>query len=217
MTTISRSRLVCASVRFSVNMLATFGEMTARIANVMAARGVAKGDRVGLYLPSTPLMAAGFWACQRLGAIPAPISAMFRHAELRRVVHQTELKALIANAYAAQGVAAEDGKDPYSAVAAYRKAIEWEPANSKARFNLGAIFIEDKHYQQAEAEYRALVEADASDLEAHYWLAASILAQHPPPERVAAACGLLQKALSINDPEKKAQFAKAVSAANCPK
>jgi hypothetical protein len=128
-----------------------------------------------------------------------------------------ELKARISTIYADQGIAFEDRKDPYSAVAAYRKAVEWNPGNTKARFNLGAIYIEDKRYELAEAEYRALVEADGSDLEAHYWLAASILAQHPAPERVAAACGLLQKALSIEDPEKKAQFAKAVSAANCPK
>jgi tetratricopeptide (TPR) repeat protein len=128
-----------------------------------------------------------------------------------------ELKALIANAYAAQGVAAEDSKDPYSAVAAYRKAIEWDPGNSKARFNLGAIYIEDKHYEQAETEYRALVKADASDYEAHYWLALSILAQHPEPWRVTEACGLLQKAIAINDPGKKAQFLKAMGSAGCPK
>ena len=129
-----------------------------------------------------------------------------------------ELKALIANAYAAQGVAAEDGKDPYSAVAAYRKAIEWDPGNSKARFNLGAIYIEDKHYEQAEAEYRALVEAAPADYEAHYWLAQSILAQqHPAPWRVTEACRLLLKALAIKDPAKKAQFVKAMAAANCPK
>jgi tetratricopeptide (TPR) repeat protein len=128
-----------------------------------------------------------------------------------------ELKTLIANGYAAQGVAAEDGKDPYSAVAAYRKAIEWDPGNSKARFNLGAIYIEDKHFEQAEAEYRALVEADGNDYEAHYWLAQSILAQRPGPERVTEACGLLQKALAINDPAKKARFVKAMAGANCPK
>jgi tetratricopeptide (TPR) repeat protein len=129
---------------------------------------------------------------------------------------QHELRSLIANAYAAQGVAAEDSKDPYSAVTAYRKAIEWDPANPKARFNLGAIYIEDKHYDQAEAEYRALVEADAADYEAHYWLALSILAQHPEPWRVTEACGLLQKSLAINDPGKKAQFLKAMGA-SCPK
>lgn len=74
-----------------------FSARTARLANVLAARGVAKGDRVGLYLPSTPLMAVGFWACQRLGAIPAPISAMFRHAELRKVVERTGMSALVAD------------------------------------------------------------------------------------------------------------------------
>jgi tetratricopeptide (TPR) repeat protein len=51
-----------------------------------------------------------------------------------------DLKAIIANVYADQGVAAEDGKDPYAAVNAYRKAIEWNPGTSKARFNLGAIY-----------------------------------------------------------------------------
>ncbi|MBO6902102.1 MAG: AMP-binding protein [Rhizobiaceae bacterium] len=74
-----------------------FGERTARLANVLAARGIGKGDRVGLYLPSTPLMAVGFWACQRLGAIPAPVSAMLRHAELRKIVERTGMKAVIAD------------------------------------------------------------------------------------------------------------------------
>ncbi|MFN3547011.1 MAG: class I adenylate-forming enzyme family protein [Mesorhizobium sp.] len=75
-----------------------FAARTARLANALAARGVAKGDRVGLYLPSTPLMAIAFWACQRLGAIPAPLSAMFRHAELRKIAERTQLKAMIADA-----------------------------------------------------------------------------------------------------------------------
>ncbi len=114
-------------------------------------------------------------------------------------------------------MAAEDRKDPYSAVISYRKAIEWNPNNAKARFNLGAIYIEDKRFDLAEAEYRALVEADASDYEAHYWLAQSILAQRPPPERLTEACGLLQRSLAIDDPERKAQFLKAVAAAKCEK
>ena len=74
-----------------------FADETARLANVLAERGVGKGDRVGLYLPSTPLMAVAFWACQRLGAVPAPLSAMFRHAELRKIVARTGMKALIAD------------------------------------------------------------------------------------------------------------------------
>lgn len=74
-----------------------FDEETARIANVLTARGVQKGDRVGLYLPSTAVMATSFWACQRIGAIPAPISAMFRHDELRKVIARTGMAALISD------------------------------------------------------------------------------------------------------------------------
>ena len=129
---------------------------------------------------------------------------------------QRALRDKIASEYANQGVAAEDRKDPYSAVIAYRKAIEWNPNSAKARFNLGAIYIDDKRYELAEKEYRALVQADAGDYEAHYWLGQSILAQRPPPERVAEACGLLQRSLAVNDPEKKAAFAKAIAAAKCP-
>ena len=126
-----------------------------------------------------------------------------------------QLHLLIANMYADQGVAAEDRKDPYTAVIAYRHATEWNPANSKAHFNLGAIYIEDKRYNLAEAEFRALVDADPNDYEAHYWLAESILAQHPAPARVTSACALLQRSLSIQDPARKADFAKAMAAAKC--
>jgi acyl-CoA synthetase (AMP-forming)/AMP-acid ligase II len=75
-----------------------FFEHTGQLANILTARGVRKGDVVGLYLPSTPMMAIGFWACQRLGAVPAPISAMFRHAELRKVIERAGMKVLISDA-----------------------------------------------------------------------------------------------------------------------
>ena len=74
-----------------------FGARTAKLANVLSARGIGKGDRVALYLPSNPLMTVGFWACQRIGAIPSPVSAMFRHAELRKVIDKAGMKALIAD------------------------------------------------------------------------------------------------------------------------
>lgn len=75
-----------------------FAARTAQLARVLKRHGVGQGDRVGLYLPSTPLMALSFWACQRLGAIPAPVSAMFRHAELRSIVSHTGMKAIVADA-----------------------------------------------------------------------------------------------------------------------
>lgn len=77
---------------------ADFDARTAELANVLTARGIRSGDRVALYLPSTPLMAIGFWACQRIGAIAAPVSAMFRHAELRKIIAHAGIKAMIADA-----------------------------------------------------------------------------------------------------------------------
>ncbi|HWU64975.1 MAG TPA: AMP-binding protein [Ensifer sp.] len=74
-----------------------FSARTAQLAHVLKARGVTPGDRVALYLPSTPMMAIAFWACQRLGAVPAPVSAMLRHEELRSIVAKADFRALIAD------------------------------------------------------------------------------------------------------------------------
>ena len=86
---------------------AGFADQVARMATALAAQGIGRGDRVGLYLPSTPVMAVAFWACQRLGAVPAPLSAMLRHAEIGRILDGADLAALIADtqtwAYLSQG------------------------------------------------------------------------------------------------------------------
>ena len=58
---------------------AQFDARTSKLAHVLAQRGVKKGDRVGLYLPSKLIMVYGLWACQKLGAIAVPMSAMYRH------------------------------------------------------------------------------------------------------------------------------------------
>ena len=76
---------------------AQFSARTAQLAHVLQARGLKPGDRVALYLPSTPMMAIAFWACQRLGAVPAPVSAMLRHEELRSIVAKADFRALIAD------------------------------------------------------------------------------------------------------------------------
>ncbi|WP_323764013.1 class I adenylate-forming enzyme family protein [Marinovum sp.] len=77
---------------------AEFGARTARMAHVLGEAGVGPGDRVGLYLPSTPLMAVAFWACQRLGAVPAPLTAMMRRSEIAGILDRSDLRALVADA-----------------------------------------------------------------------------------------------------------------------
>lgn len=126
-----------------------------------------------------------------------------------------QLRSRVADAYSAQGVAAEDRKDTYAAVIAYRKALEWDPSSSKARFNLGAIYLEDRKYDLAEGQYRALTQSHPDDFEAHYWLAESILAQPLNPTRKSEACELLKRSLAVSDPGKRDQFKQTFSSVGC--
>ncbi len=90
-----------------------FDRRAAKLANVLRAQGVGKGEVVGLYLPSEPMLAVGYFACQKLGAIAAPMSVMQRDREVANVVSRTGMKALITSgdtmdvvqAVRAQGVA----------------------------------------------------------------------------------------------------------------
>src|SRR3954465_2512623 len=52
-------------------------ELTNRFANVLAAEGVEKGDRVAMLLPSTPETAAAFLAAWHIGAILLSMSILY--------------------------------------------------------------------------------------------------------------------------------------------
>jgi long-chain acyl-CoA synthetase len=75
-----------------------FNRQAARMANVLAGLGVRKGDPVGLYLPSNPLLVTGYWACQKLGAIPTPMSIMYRDTEVGDIVSRTEMPVIVTEA-----------------------------------------------------------------------------------------------------------------------
>jgi len=78
----------------------TFSEFDARasrLANVFAAHGAKAGDVIGLYLPSRPELAFGYWACQKLGAVAAPVSSMNRSREVGAAVSRTEMKRIFVN------------------------------------------------------------------------------------------------------------------------
>jgi long-chain acyl-CoA synthetase len=76
----------------------TYGEYVGqvkRLAQVMVDHGVAKGQPVCLYLPSRPELAFAYHACQLIGAIAVPMSAMYRSAELDKIVTRTGASILI--------------------------------------------------------------------------------------------------------------------------
>lgn len=76
----------------------TFGEfddLSGRLANVLLGHGIGRGDVVGLYLPSCPLLSVGYFACQKIGAIAAPISGMNRAHEVRPILERTRMRVMV--------------------------------------------------------------------------------------------------------------------------
>jgi acetyl-CoA synthetase len=62
---------------------ADLAQRVGRMANVLRAQGVRRGDRVCLYLPMVPELAVAMLACARLGAIHSIVFAGFSAAALR--------------------------------------------------------------------------------------------------------------------------------------
>jgi long-chain acyl-CoA synthetase len=65
---------------------AQVGDMAARFAAALSGWGVAKGDRIGLYLPNVPDYLIAYYGALRAGAIVVNMSPLYSRAEL---AHQT--------------------------------------------------------------------------------------------------------------------------------
>ncbi len=66
--------------------------MVCRIANVLQRQGVGKGDRVAIYLPMIPELAATMLACARLGAVHSIVFAGFSASALRDRILDAEAR-----------------------------------------------------------------------------------------------------------------------------
>ncbi|MDI3337122.1 acetate--CoA ligase [Defluviimonas aestuarii] len=66
-----------------------------RMANVLKANGIAKGDRVVIYLPMIPEAAYAMLACARIGAIHSIVFAGFSPDALANRINDSEAKAVI--------------------------------------------------------------------------------------------------------------------------
>ena len=77
----------------------TFGELDARsdrMAGVLAARGVASGDRLCCYLSNCVEMIDLYLACIKQGIIFVPINILYREREIGHILSDAEPKAVIA-------------------------------------------------------------------------------------------------------------------------
>lgn len=79
----------------------TFSEWeqtSARLGAALVDLGVARGQRVGLFLPNSPELAFLLYATWRIGAVAVPMSALYNSSELRGALDKTEPGVLITHA-----------------------------------------------------------------------------------------------------------------------
>jgi acetyl-CoA synthetase len=103
------NRLAILHVRADGEDRISFGwlrETSNRLANVLRAQGVARGDRVAIFLPQAPEVAAAHMAIYKLGAIALPIAILFGPDALSYRLQNSGAKALLTNA---QGLAKLSG------------------------------------------------------------------------------------------------------------
>ncbi len=75
---------------------AELGDMVDKLAGWLQAQGVAKGDRVLLYMQNAPQFVVGYYAILRSDAVVIPVNPMSRHAELEHYVADTGANVVLA-------------------------------------------------------------------------------------------------------------------------
>src|SRR6202171_4717453 len=79
----------------------TFGEIDARsnrMARALAARGLARGDRLCVYLANSIEMIDLYLACIKLGVIFVPINILYRDREMSHILHYAEPRLVVTGA-----------------------------------------------------------------------------------------------------------------------
>ena len=75
---------------------AELDEASARVATLLAARGIQPGDRVAVFLPNLPQYHIVFFGILKAGAVHVPVSPMSRAFELAHELTDTGALALVA-------------------------------------------------------------------------------------------------------------------------
>jgi Acyl-coenzyme A synthetases/AMP-(fatty) acid ligases len=116
----------------------TYADLLAEVqafAGAMADLGVAKGDRVVIYMPMIPEAIVAMLACARLGAVHSVVFGGFAAAELATRIEDCEAKLI---------VSASCGIEP-GRVVAYKPLLDQAIELSKAKPEATIIFQRDEH------------------------------------------------------------------------
>lgn len=87
-------------------------ETSNRLANALREKGVARGDRVVVYMPQSPEVAASHAAIYKLGAVALPVAIVFGPEAVSYRLQNSGAKAVITNAQGAAKVREIRGKAP---------------------------------------------------------------------------------------------------------
>ena len=68
-----------------------------RAANLLASRGIGKGDVVSLLMPNSAEYIIAYFACFKLGALAGPVNSLLKSEEIEYVVGNSESKLLVVN------------------------------------------------------------------------------------------------------------------------
>jgi O-succinylbenzoate-CoA ligase len=74
-----------------------FEEVVKRVAGMLWANGVRKGDVVSLLLPNSVEYVIAYFACWHLGALAGPINSLLKSQEIAYVISNSEAKLLLVN------------------------------------------------------------------------------------------------------------------------
>jgi long-chain acyl-CoA synthetase len=74
-----------------------FVSAAARVAAMLAARGIRKGDVVSLLLPNSAEYIIAYFACWQLGALAGPVNGQLKAQEIAYVVSNSESKLMLVN------------------------------------------------------------------------------------------------------------------------
>lgn len=70
-------------------------EQVLRLANALAARGLKKGDRIGIHLPNCPQFIVSYLASLHLGAIVVNVNPLYTPTELKFIIESTSMQAMV--------------------------------------------------------------------------------------------------------------------------
>src|SRR5215471_14818226 len=74
---------------------AEFDALANRMARLLMANGIKRGDQVAILAANSPEYAATFFACGRMGAVLVPINLLFTVEDVDYVLQKTRAKALL--------------------------------------------------------------------------------------------------------------------------